>query len=143
MELRLAVFRKHQPSLIRLTSSRALCLVLQDFLFSSVLWSTTRFGSVSAAPSRYKRTYSPHNAASLVSRPKEARKRGRYVAANHAASAPSKARTRTQFSRVVDILANPTIRKCHNFLYTGAAEDDSCGGYFLHKMLKSKRKYSP
>ena len=85
--------QRRQPSLIGLTSSPALCLVIQDLASSSFQWTTIRFGSVSAAISRQNKTYPPHNAASLASRLKEAGKRGKCVAANHAPSAPFKALT--------------------------------------------------
>ena len=75
LEMRLTIIRKHQHSLIRLTSPRTLCVVLREFLFSSFPWSTTRFESVPAAPSRYEEIYPPHNAVSLVSHVIGAKKR--------------------------------------------------------------------
>lgn len=93
LEMRLTVSRKHQRSLIGPRSPPALCFVMQDFLFSFFQWSATRLGSVLAAPSRQNKVHLLHNAALLVSRLEEARKWGRCVAATHALSARSQARS--------------------------------------------------
>ena len=135
------MFRKHQPSLMRQLSPRTLCLILQDLPFHDPQPVSHQYQQLHRAKNK---SYPPHNAALLVGPLKESGKRGRCLAANHA---PKCSISSAEMANVHDLRFSTCsqIQRAENAAIpsNGCGRVDSCGGYFLHKMLNSTRKYSP